>query len=141
MPDRDLRDVAERIVDFPQLRHVLDGGIVERQQAAIAQLHDRDAREGLGDRRPVINRLFVHAGLRREILIALECPVGDLAVLHEHEAAPGDACLLHPIVIDRRDPRPRVARRRVLQSERGERREEGKEPNHERIVGDDREKP
>jgi hypothetical protein len=53
VPDRDLRDVPERIVDLPQLRHALDGGIVERQQPAIAQLHDRDARERLGHERIV----------------------------------------------------------------------------------------
>ena len=55
--DLHLRDIAERIVREPQLRHVLDDRIVERQQAAIAQLHDRDAGEGLGDRGPVIDRV------------------------------------------------------------------------------------
>ena len=106
MPDRDLRDVPERIVDLPQLRHVLDGGIVEREQAAIAQLHDRDAGERLGNRCPVVNRLFVDRALRREILIALERLVDDLAVPHEHQAAAGDVRLPEALVIEGRDARP-----------------------------------
>ena len=55
-----------------QLRHVLDRRIVERQQPAVAQLHDRDAGERLGDRGPVEDGFFVDAALRRAILVALE---------------------------------------------------------------------
>jgi hypothetical protein len=62
--DLHLRDVAERIVREPQLRHVLDDRVVEREQAAIAQLHDRDTGERLGDRSPVKAGLLVDAARR-----------------------------------------------------------------------------
>ena len=42
-------EVAEGVVDEPQLGDVFHNRIVERQQSAIAQLHDRDPRERLGD--------------------------------------------------------------------------------------------
>ena len=104
LPDGDLRDVAERIVNLPQLRHVLDRRIVERQQPAIAQLHDRDAGQRLRDRRPVVDRLFVHRPLRREILVAVEGLRGHGPVLHEHQAAADDARLLDALSIQRHDP-------------------------------------
>ena len=137
--DRHLRDVAERVVDLAQLGHVLDRRIVERQQPAIAQLHDRDAGERLGDRRPVIDRLLVDGALRRAILVALERLVRDRAVLHEHQAAADDAGLLDALMVERGDARPGVAAGRRLQRERGGQRERGEKPNHQRIVGDHRE--
>ena len=116
--DRHLRDVAERVVDLPQLGHVLDRRIVERQQAAIAQLHDRDAGERLGDRRPVKDRLLVNGPLRRRVLEALERLVDDRAVPDEHQAAADDARFSHTLMIERCDSGPMVARRCGLKSER-----------------------
>ena len=104
--DLHLRDVAERVVGQTQLRHVLHDGIVERQPATIAELHDRDAGEGLRDRGPVVNRLGVDRPFRVEILIALDVARDDPAVAHDHQRAAGDARLVQQVAVAGDDLRP-----------------------------------
>ena len=54
MPDGNGVDGAEFIVHLAQFGHIANRRIVERQLAAIAQLQNRDCRQGLGNRGPVV---------------------------------------------------------------------------------------
>ena len=53
--DGDVVDGPEAVVDLTELRKPARDGVVEREAAAIAQLHDRDRGQGLRDRRPVVD--------------------------------------------------------------------------------------
>src|SRR6185503_14312996 len=106
---------------------VLDRRVVERQPAAIAQLHDGDAGERLRNRGPVEDRVFVDAAPGVAVLIALERLVHDAAVLDEHQAAADDARRLHALMVEGSHARPGVAARRRL-----EREQRGKDGGNER---------
>ena len=54
-PERDVVHGAEAVVHLSELRNVPRDRVVQREQAAIAQLHDRDRGERLRDRSPVID--------------------------------------------------------------------------------------
>ena len=56
LADGDLADIPEGVVHLTQLGHILHDRIVEAELAPVAQLHDADRRERLGDRRPVEDR-------------------------------------------------------------------------------------
>ena len=66
----DRAGVAIGVVDPCQLGDVLHDRVVELEQAAIAQLQDRDAGHRLGDRSPVIDRPGIHrdSGRPRPVL-------------------------------------------------------------------------
>ena len=70
---------------------VLDDGIVERQQSAIAQLHDRDARERFCNRRPVVDGAVAHRLPAFQVLQPFVHADDDLSVADDHQAAAGDA--------------------------------------------------
>ena len=55
----DVLGATEAIADRGELRNVSDDGIVEREPAGIAQLHDRQPRERLGDRGDAEQRLLI----------------------------------------------------------------------------------
>ena len=122
-PDGHLSDVAERIVDLAQFRHVLDGRIIEREPPPVAQLQDGDAGQRLGDRCPVIDRLVVHGPFRREILVADVVLCVDLAAFDEQEAAADDADLLDSSSVQGGDARPCVAGSGCALDQRRENRE------------------
>ena len=111
MADLDVGDAAERIVRQRQLRHVLDDRIVERQQPAIAQLHDRDAGERLRDGRPVIDRGVGRGVFAIEILKAFGVARHDRTVAHDHQAAAGDPGLAKQLPVAFDDPIPSGGRR------------------------------
>src|SRR6185503_12885746 len=91
LANRHLSDVAERVVHGPELGHELDDWIVERQPAAIAQLHDPDPGEGFRDRRPMKDRLRIDRTLRAEILITIHRGRHDVAVADDENAAADDS--------------------------------------------------
>src|SRR3989441_11560693 len=79
-PDRDVVDRAEGVVDLAQLRHPGDDLIVERQAAAVPQLHHGDRRERLGDRGPMVDRalarrLVARAGGETAVVAREHAPV------------------------------------------------------------------
>ena len=118
-PDRDLRDVAERVVHAPQLGHEGDNGRVQRQQAAIAELHDRDAREGLGDRRPVVDRRRRGRRPGLAVLISNRLVRQHLAVPDHQQAGADDAGLFDLLLEYAAKHRDPWRCRRTLALERG----------------------
>ena len=95
MFERDLAHIAVRVMDGAECREVFDDRVVEFEKAAITQLHNGNAGEGLRDRSPVIDGAFVNRLLFLLIGEAEEFLRDDLAVLKEHKAAADDAVLAH----------------------------------------------
>jgi hypothetical protein len=108
VPDLHLRDVAERVVDGPEFGDELDHRIIERQQPAIAQLHDGDARERLRDGRPVIDGLRVDRPLRLDVLVSLARVRHHAAVVDDHQAAADDARFSKVLTVEREHVGPAV---------------------------------
>ena len=113
LPQRDCVRVAERIVDPGEFRDVTDDRIVERQQAAIAKLHDRDPGHRLGDRRPMIDGPFVDRHMRVRILLAQMIGDDGAAVANDVEAAPGDARPIHLGAVERAKVAQRLFKARL----------------------------
>ena len=97
-----------------QLRHPPRDLVVERQLAAIAELHDRDRGERLRDRSPVEDRAVVDALARclvgEPVVVARE----DLAVAHDERAGADDLVAIGVRVEQTREARPAGWRRTVL---------------------------
>ena len=77
-PERDRVHHSIRIMDCVQLGHPADDLVVEGKLAPIAQLHDRDRGECLGDRAPVVDRLIIGADVG---VAAVPLPVAALGGL------------------------------------------------------------
>ena len=91
---------------LPEFGHVLHDRIVERDQAAVAQLQNADRRERLGDRRPVEDRVVVDRQIPRGIAHAVVRARGDGAVLDEGDAAADDGVLRKGRSVSRNESRP-----------------------------------
>ena len=101
VPDRDRFDGTKRVRDLPQFGDVLDDGIVEPDEAAIAELHDPDGGERLGDRRPMENGGAVHLPARRQVAQTGVLPRDDAAVPDQDETAADDAVCLEGGPVER----------------------------------------
>ncbi len=87
--ERDAVDHAVRIVQEAQLGEVARDPVVERELPAVAQLHDRDRRERLGDRPPVVDGPVGGGHVRGAVLLAHVDARQDPALAH-HERARAD---------------------------------------------------
>ena len=58
--DGDVVHRPVRIVNLAQLGHPGGDLVIERQLAPVAELHDGDRRQGLGDRCPVVDGALIH---------------------------------------------------------------------------------
>src|SRR5215475_14301266 len=84
-----------------QLRNVLDERIVEREQAAIAQLHNRDSGEGFRHRGPVIRRVIVDGlGLALATVVVVQ---HHFAIADEDETTANDSVATQAFFIERLD--------------------------------------
>jgi hypothetical protein len=54
--DGDVVDGAVGVMDLAEFGDVADGGVIEGEQATVAQLEDGDGGEGLGNGGPVVGR-------------------------------------------------------------------------------------
>src|SRR5262249_54312918 len=125
---RDRADVAERIVHGAQLGREVDGLLVEPQEPAVAQLHQRDARERLRAARPVEDRVAVDRALLLAVGEAVRGEAELVGAAHEQQAAADDAVLLARAVEAGLDLAPRfveLERLRRLRAQRHHRGEDG----------------
>src|SRR5919198_4637715 len=83
----------------PEFGHIFDYGVVEREQSAIPELHDGDARQGFGYRGPVIDGLFINGAVMLGVRQPVEIFSNDLIVSDEEKAAADDALPPHLILI------------------------------------------
>src|SRR5262249_47288024 len=100
MADGYVAHIAVWIMHGTQFRQVLDYRIIQLQQASVAKLHDRYAGEGLGDRSPVINGVFVYNSVLLLVFEAVEFFRNDLTILNQHEAASNDSMLLQFLFVE-----------------------------------------
>ena len=89
----------ERIVHLPKLRDVADDRVVEREAAPIAQLHDGDRRERLGDRGPVIHRVLRGCARGPQIATAIGVTRQHPARAKDHHTA-ADYAVCRGIVVE-----------------------------------------
>lgn len=109
MTDSDLINGSEAIVSGSQLGQVFHQRVIEREQAAIAKLHDGDTRECLGAGGPVIGGVCVDGRLRRLCLYSVVVAKDNFTVVEDGEAAAEDSIGAEAIFI------PGANRRSVLQ--------------------------
>ena len=74
-----------------QLWDVLHQRIVQRKQAAVAQLQDRYAGEGLGAGGPMIRRIVIHRHIGSPALQAIILPQNHAPIAHQRQTAAHDA--------------------------------------------------
>ena len=90
VPDRHVLDCPEAVTHFAQLGNVLDDGIVEGEQSAIAQLHDGDRGKGLGDRGPMEDRVRVYRAGGLDVGQTVEVSSQHRVSSKDHQSAPHD---------------------------------------------------
>jgi hypothetical protein len=111
--ERDVPDRALGRVDLAQLRQPGDDAVVEREEAAVPELHDGDGGERLGDGRPVVDGALVHGLAQLAVGEAAEVPCRHPAVLHQHRAGTDDAVARREGVHGLYEPVPAAWRRRA----------------------------
>ena len=88
--DGDPIDGTEGVVDLAQLGDVADGGVVEGEAAAIAELQDGDGGHGLGDRSPIVCSVCVDGLMGAAPRFSVEELGGWLAGADDSDGAPDD---------------------------------------------------
>jgi len=82
---------------------VAQDGIVEPELAEVAQLQDRQADEGLGDRGDAEERVGIDGARRSEIAVAEAGGPDELLIAHDAQGQAGHALLPQDLVHPRRE--------------------------------------